>query len=175
MTLIDLIKSMNWLSIENALQKLYPDFEKSMLGFKKVFENLKTLEPTENEMYIIITEQEELRVDEDEPIEFYTDVYGRKPDDDERYGLSFTKWENWLGMELAPESIEHYSKSEIIAHILYEISFFGFDQETIQEEWASIQKTADEYENMTPEEREKHTISHEDLMKELNEKYEDLE
>lgn len=28
MTLIDLIKSMDWLSIENELQKLYPDFAK---------------------------------------------------------------------------------------------------------------------------------------------------
>ena len=35
------------------------------------------------------------------------------------WSLAFTRWERWLGMEIAPSTLQRFSPSEILAHCLY--------------------------------------------------------
>ncbi|MCS6796219.1 MAG: hypothetical protein NZ516_09690 [Raineya sp.] len=62
--------------------------------------------------------------------ETYIDVSGRVKNAQsiENYGLEFTKWDKWLGMDLASETIENFSDLEIIAYCLYEMTFLGYDE-----------------------------------------------
>ena len=48
------------------------------------------------------------------------------------YGLGLDKWENWLGMEIDKITIDSYNQIDIIAHCIWEMTFWGFDQQTIQ-------------------------------------------
>lgn len=80
------------------------------------------------------------------------------------------KWENWLGMGLAPETLENFSELEIIAHCLYEMTFCGYEQDEIQKQIDTINKTVEEYKNLTDEEKKEQTISLNDLKKKLDEK-----
>ncbi len=172
----DLIKSHNWLSIEVTLLQLYPDQEKIIDEYKSVFEKLQTMESNNHEMLIVLTECESGKEDENEFNSTYVDVSGRKlkPETDDSitnsYAIEFVKWEKWLGMKLATETLNNFNELEIIAHYLFEMTFCGYEQEEIQEQFDSINKAIDYYENLTDEEKQEQTISLEELKKKLGEK-----
>lgn len=168
----DLIKSHHWLSVELTLLNLYPDQNKIIDEYQKVFETLHNLQPVDNDMLLVLTEYE---LDSDDKIKStYVDVSGRKliPDPNSitnSYAIEFVKWENWLGMELAPETKMNFDELEIISHCLYEMTFCGYEQEEIQEQFDSIQKTSEEYKNLTDEEKKQNTISLDDMIKKFDE------
>ena len=160
------------MSVRLTLLDLYPDQNEIIEEYKKVFEALQTLQPVENDMLIVLTEYES---DSDDKIKStYVDVSGRKlsptPNSiTDSYAIEFVKWENWLGMELAPETKKQFNELEIIAHCLYEMTFCGYEQEEIQEQFDSIQKTVDEYRGLTEEEKKQKTISLDDIIKRFDE------
>jgi len=55
------------------------------------------------------------------------------------YNISGINWGKWLGMEIHPETIKNFNESEIIAHSLYEMTFFGFSENEIK---TNIEKTS---------------------------------
>ena len=171
----ELIQSHSWLSIEITLLDLYPDQEKIIEAYKRVFEKLQLTEPVNDEMLIVLTEYDCDREEGKDSKATYVDVSGRKLKDDTNsitnsYAIEFVKWENWLGMNVAPESINNFNELEIIAHCLYEMTFCGYEQDEIQEQFDSINKTIDNYKKLTDEEKKEQTISLEDLKKKLDEK-----
>lgn len=172
MKFYELIKSQHWLSIELTIIGLYPDQKKNIEEYRRVFESLQLTEPVNDEMLIVLTEYD-CDTDDDRQLKStYVDVSGRKLNTEpnsitESYAIEFVKWENWLGMTLAPETLENFSELEIITHCLYELTFCGYEQEEIQEQFASIKKTVDDYKNLTDEEKKQSTISLEDLKKKL--------
>jgi hypothetical protein len=171
----DLIKSHSWLSIEMTLLNLYPDQKEMVDGYKSVFESLQIMEPVNNEMLIVLTEYECDIAEENDPKSTYVDVSGRKSVPDTTsiaggYAIEFVKWEKWLGMVLAPETLENFGELEIIAHCLFEMTFCGYEQEEIQEQFDSINRSIDDYKNLSSVEKENQTISLEELKKKLDEK-----
>lgn len=156
----NLIKSHNWLSVELTLINLYPEQKELIDDYKKVFENLQTLDAEIDEMLIVL---KEYHYENEDDIYFktYVDVSGRKLGEKnydsmtDSYAIEFIKWEKWLGMSLAPETIENFSELEIIAHCLFEMTFCGYEQEEIQEEFESINKTIDDYKNLTNQEKKR--------------------
>jgi len=175
MKLHDLIKSNNWLSIEMTLLKLYPDQKEITDKYRTVFENLQLAEPVKYEMLIVLTEYESGTDGTNESTSTYIDVAGRKLKQDPNsfsnsYAIEFVKWENWLGMEIAPETLENFNELEIISHCLYEMTFCGYGQDEIQAQFNSINKTINEYKNLTDEEKKEQTISLDNFKKKLEEK-----
>ena len=175
-----LIKSHHWLSVEITFLNLYPDQKESIDAYRIVFDRLQILEPVIDEMLIVLSEHPCDIDEQNDSADTYVDVSGRKliPEPDsitDSYALEFVKWENWLGMELAPETINNFNELEIIAHCLYEMTFCGYDQEEIQTQLASINSTAEEYQNLSDEEKNQVTISLEDFLKELDENSDDQE
>ena len=171
----DLIKSHHWLSVELTLLNLYPDQKKIIDEYKRVFESLQIMQPANDEMLIVLTEYECDTDDENKAKSTYVDVSGRKlkPEPNsitESYAIEFVKWENWLGMKLAPETIVNFNELEIIAHCFYEMTFCGYEQEEIQEQLDSFKRTVDDYKSLTEEEKKQKTISLDDLKKKLGEK-----
>ena len=86
------------------------------------------------------------------------------------YAIEFVEWKNWLGMDVAPETTKNFSDLEIIAHCLYEMTFIGYEENEIQEQFNTIKNEIEEYKNLAEEEKKETTISLDELMKQLKEK-----
>ena len=162
-----LIQSNSWLSVATILLELYPDEEKNISGYKKVFEELLFMHPEDSEISIVVAHQKN-----DFDGEEYVAVSGKyaNPKNEEEefsQAILFTAWNKWLGMEISQESLQHFSELEIISHCLYEMTFVGFEEDEIQEEFNSIEKSAEEFKKMTDEEKKANTTSLEELMKDL--------
>jgi hypothetical protein len=173
MKLYDLIKSNNWLSVEIILLQLYPDQKAMSDEYRNVFEKLKLLEPEESDMTIVLTEYDSDTDDESE-IETYVDVSGRKTEKDKNvltdsYAIEFVEWKKWLGMNLATETTNNFNELEIIAHCLYEMTFCGFNEEEIKEQFDTINDSIEEYKNMTEEEKNENTITLDELIRRIDE------
>lgn len=158
MKLKDLIQSTNWLSIKLTLLELYPDIKSVIEEYKNIYKKIKLMESKSYKMEIVLTECED---NYDNETTTYIDVFGRKTDEikSESYALEFTKWNKWLGMELANETINNFTKLEIIAHCLYEMTFIDYDENKIQEQLYNINNIANEHKNLTDQEKKDKNIS----------------
>jgi hypothetical protein len=174
MKLGDLVKSNNWLSVQITLLQIYPDQLNMLDEYQGVFEKLKILDPTNYDLDIVL-ETYDCDPNFESTQNTYVDVSGRKknPDPDaitDGYALEFLDWDKWLGMDLAEETILHFSELEIIAHCLYEMTFVDYEEESIQQQFKSISDRVEEYKKLTDEEKIQQTISLEELKKQLDEK-----
>ena len=73
-------------------------------------------------------------------------------------------------MSLAPETLENFKELEIISHCLHEMTFCGYEEEEIQQQFDSINKTIDDYKNLTDEEKKQQTIPLDEFKKKMDEK-----
>lgn len=180
-----LVVRTDWNEVESSLLENYPDVERSLKGYKSVFDTLLSLVPRETKMRICIETVFREGIDE-EP---YIEVFGRDgtlnkdlPDfrhfretastefakSETIFALDLVPWEEWLGMEVDPSTIEAYSDLEIVAHCLWEMTFFGFDQETIKEQREELERQARELDNMTEDEKKRMLIPWEEVPKGLD-------
>ena len=150
MKLIDLIKSNNWPSLQNTFLNLYPDEETLIDEYKNVFEKLQSLESTYMDLEIVIS-----KIESDET-DFYFDVSGREINQvsgSDAYSLTSTKWNEWLGMDISKNTLNDFSELEIISHCIYEMTFYGFDEEEIQDQLKSLEESMEEYKELGDEEK----------------------
>ena len=132
MRFAEILKLAAWTESESCLRRHYckdeldvDDPDEFVLAHEHVYLTLHELLPQPNHTMIVIDAHEEDGVED-------VDVYGIKPGFDDAWSLAFTRWERWLGMEIAPSTLQRFSPSEILAHCLYEMSFYGYNQEEIQ-------------------------------------------
>jgi len=176
MTFKKLIQSNSWLSIEAILLELYPDEAKNSSGYQDVFEKLLLMKAEDSAIVIVVVHQKD-----DFDGEEYVDVSGTykyPKNEEEKYSqaIEFTSWNKWLGMDISEESLLNFTELEIISHCLYEMTFIGFEEEDIQEEFKTIENSMEDYKNMTVEEKDANTTSLEDLLKDLeSDDIEDIE
>jgi hypothetical protein len=128
----DLIHKHPWPEIHTALVRLYPDHESEIEGYQTVFEKLKKLTPLPTDLRLRV----ELVYSEHSG-EFHIEAKGIGPsqengDTGSLFALEFTPWVKWLGMELDTKTLDKFSEFDIVAHCLYEMTFFGFTQEDIK-------------------------------------------
>ena len=165
MKLAELIRTNNWLSIELTLLEIYPDQIDSIDAYKRVYENLQFIEIEESE----ITIELEQGYDDETGGKSMVDVSGAKKINDENaitnsLAIEFVPWKEWLGMTISENTFTEFNELEIIAHCLYEMTFMGYDEEEIQDQLSNIKGIAEEYENMTDEEKKANTKSLDDLL-----------
>lgn len=86
------------------------------------------------------------------------------------FALSLEPWEHWLGMEVDPATLEGYTKPEVAAHCIWEMTFHGLEQSQIQETREELRRRVDELNAMTEEERKEKLIPMEQLMRNLDER-----
>ncbi len=164
----ELIKSNEWLTIELTFSKLYPDQHESIENYRLVYEALKFLEPVYSDIEIVLYQYYD---DDGNPS--VVDVSGinlnPKPEDiTNGLALEFTSWDKWLGMNINSLTLKELTEQEIICHCLNEMTYAGFEQEEIQTEFGKLKSIVDEYKALTPEEKAKQTISHDELKKRIS-------
>ncbi|WP_150452421.1 DUF6557 family protein [Arenibacter lacus] len=163
MTLKELVADTTWPSILASFSEINPEAENNVEEYGRVFKKLKVLEPESSDYWILLKSVST----EDE---VYIDVSGlhKNPKaEEESYpqGLELTLWQEWLGMEIHPESLASFSATEIIVHCLLEMTFVGFSEEAIQKQIRSIEKNRKKRQSMTKEEQEEINASVEEWLK----------
>ena len=121
----DLITTSDWSSVERTLERLYPADLDDLPGYQRVFETLRGLEPNDTRLRLVIEE-----IDDPESQTPIASVVGA--DDHGSYAIEMTPWDDWLGMDIDEQTRQKYSDLEIIAHSLWEMTFFGYSQAAIQ-------------------------------------------
>jgi hypothetical protein len=170
----DLISNSAWLSVELVFSKIYPDQLTYLDNYENVYNELKSFKPKESNITIIISNEIDAFDNEQ-----YVNVSGYPNSKSkssannltESLALEFTSWDEWLGMNIDQSSMKSFSSFEIICHCLHEMTFMGFSQKEIKNELDKIKKAADDFKNMTEEEKSKNLISFEDIKKKF--KYND--
>jgi hypothetical protein len=135
--------------------KLYPDQAKNIKAYKSIFSKLQQMKAAKSNIQIVVAHHFADELNDEDFVEVYgikKTKTGTKPT---HWALDFTPWKEWMGMEIHKSTLKEFNELELIGHCLFEMTFMGFDERTIQKELASLKKTSDELKKMTPEERKK--------------------
>ena len=145
MTLKEILEQTTWPETEASLRRHYCDFEPDepddqkafVSAHRQVFEALRELDPQPDDTVIVVDVEED-----GAGLDFHAS--GVEAATGEYVSLVFTRWERWLGMEVAPSTLEQFSSSDVVAHCLYEMAFVDYDQESIQGCLEAVGRRADE-------------------------------
>lgn len=86
------------------------------------------------------------------------------------YGFELSPWEEVLGCEVDPDNAQEVGADALCAGILQEMTFFGFDEETVEkkrQELTDSLREAEEIRKLPKEEQEKYYIPAEEAFAEL--------
>lgn len=86
------------------------------------------------------------------------------------YGFEFSPWKEVLGYQVDEKSIMELGKACILAGVIYEMTFFGFDETQVDRERKKLNEAIAESErirNLPSKEQEKHYIPAEKIFEEL--------
>ncbi len=130
----------------NKVVELYPDSNPK--AYYHMLNILRDIEPRKSNMFIEVyyyePTQEAIEKLDDEA---YHSVHGLENDDITSWALEYTPWEEWLAMEIHEKTIINYTEIDIIGHCLWEMTFMGYDTETIQGQLDEINKRVEEVRN----------------------------
>ena len=124
--IIDLVKLVDWKYVDEALGYFYPKFKNKL---KPVFEYLKTVkskrqkDPGERIQVICggfwLYENEDKFFDKDWSYSIATN----------KYSLSFCKWAEAANILIESETLKRNLPEEIVAHFLWEITYYGNEKD----------------------------------------------
>ena len=131
----------------------YPDADNSREGYMNALHELRTLKSVENKCQILVhTVEPDESLPENVRGERYVCVSGRGKDNPEypdmtdvNFAIEFDPWEEWLGMEIMPESFMGRSEIEVLAHILWEMTFCGYSNNGVQLVADNVRNSYDDY------------------------------
>lgn len=93
--------------------------------------------------------------EEDGPVEFFDVFYASKDaikncsndyNNFDIYSLSFVPWNTLLGYRVCEKSIKEYGVETVIAEFLWEITFYGWEEDDMQEQEKKLADSVKEYE-----------------------------
>ena len=130
----------------NIYSHFYEPAEKEEINknFKKLIDSMLLLEPNESlltSIGAIKTMNYDAEMDDDlhyittASVKYYEDfdVFAIYADDPERYSLMFTDWRNLINADILDKCINRYGLIPVLANVLYEISWEGYDYESAKE------------------------------------------
>ena len=146
-----LINSVYYDEVWVVLVKEYKLKDDAYEVYKSVFEELKILrpKPCKPPITLVLAKIE----DYFEAGKFIFEVFGIIKSDKNHYALEMTSWNEWLSFNVLDKSIKVYGAADIVAHALYEMTFFGYSSKTVdekvEEEKYILNKSKEEIQNDT--------------------------
>jgi len=133
----NILKTLDWI-----IKNYYKDknnYEKWKIKRKylKVWKNLLKLEGN-SEIEKIILQDAKWNGKE------YISIYGKK--EIEKFALDFCDWNDLINAEIINKSFKIKTKEEILSHLLWEITFYGFSQKKINKRYNRLLKAAKQIE-----------------------------
>lgn len=107
-----------------VLDREYKYKKRAYEVYKSVLEELKMLEPKpcDPPITLVVAKIEDCL----NAGEFIFDVFGIIKGDENHYALEMTSWNEWLNFDVLDKSVEVYGTADVVAHALYEMTFFGY-------------------------------------------------
>lgn len=107
--------------IIKRLIELYPD--QKVRGYKVALTEIRGKNARKFDQEVVI---EYVPVDKEFTDKAYFSVGCKSSDNDEVYGVSLLSWSEWLGMEIVDKNLYNLPKLDVLAHILWEMTFHGY-------------------------------------------------
>src|SRR5262245_19088261 len=155
MLLVDVLKETQWKVVKRVLSEAIPDCRRALPRYRAAYKHMRTLSPLESTMRIcldvavpekpddppwLIVTGRDGKLMRDQP-----DFQASGEDPDSPYARSEVAWaihpvpwSEWLGMAIDTDTLARCSSEEIAAHCLWEMTWDGFDEETIRKEWERL-------------------------------------
>lgn len=163
MTLRDLIKSTSYKGVFNSIYKKFykskPDEEvaKYALAYSDLYKKLENLNFSgDDSLKIYITEKEEIVLDDEEPSKFI-DVCLLCTKSDELFSIDLIGWSKLIDLEVLDTL--NLNKYDLLANILWEITFYGFTETEIKKQRKLLEDSINE---------KPHPISFDNFMKSIS-------
>ncbi|EEG77468.1 DUF6557 family protein [Dethiobacter alkaliphilus] len=123
----ELLNTVDYEDVWKILDSEYCHEEGAYEIYKHVIEELKSLlaKPSEQPTTLVVAKIKNIL----EPNGVIFDVFGVFEDDKERYSLSMEPWEEWNGFNVLDKSIQIYGAPAVVAHAIYELTFYGYSAE----------------------------------------------
>ena len=147
MTLRELLKRKSHKNIFNVIYKYYltehteDEVIQLSIKFEKALSELKATpigKKSKDSIYLI-------EINAEDKSEDFIDICLHDFKKDELFGLDFLDWIEFIEHEVnAPSRL---NQTQIVAHILWEITFWGFSREEIRNNLASLKKDLDSKED----------------------------
>lgn len=149
--LSELLKEVTFENAFAALCKWFRDQEQSVEGYKEVFNKLCTMVPHRHKLTDMFIHIDIVREDDPEDQD-WLNVSGMEPNNVTHYGIEFCKWNDWISMYITQDTLNALSPEEIVGACLYEMTFFGFSENTVQykkeELFESVKKAKEAAKNL---------------------------
>lgn len=180
MTFAELLNQISWPTLKAALLRCYPDEKESLERYRLLYGKLKAFDPEPTTMRIIVKDagpymdvlgrNGERNRDQPDFEHFRHEAEPGWADQETDWSLCLNPWAEWLGMTVDSVTLGSIPHPQIAAHCLYEMTFHGLEEDEVKRVGEEIKRRVDELDAMTPEEREKYLVPHEEVMKRLNAK-----
>lgn len=144
MTLKKYIENSTKPLIMEALTEMYPECLAQSEAYEDVIDYVANTPESNFDEFVIEVglidpssdEEYEEGVDE----EAYLSISGYSVKEDLHFALGFSKWEEWANAKIIIQEDLMISPEELIAICIYEMTFYGFDQESILKELVDLEK-----------------------------------
>lgn len=123
MTIRDIAKQVKWKDVELAIRYLYPDDKNN---YKPVFDFLQKVGKSTPKVKDEFIHVEVVGVDDLNPEGEYYSVSTNL------YSMSFRKWRELSNIPLEPAMLKYRVNYEIIAHFIWEITFYGTEKDSMR-------------------------------------------
>lgn len=160
-TIRNLIKYTKWSEVKRAIRYHYP---KDKNDYSKLFIKLgnmpkvKTKPGEELEVYggLDLSQtyyQEPKNLDKfladilTGMEEIYYSIHVKDQSEYGAYSMSFVKWRYLANLPIAPDTLKHYTFTDIVAHFIWEITFYGNEKQT-EKQGKEIFRTVKEVEKI---------------------------
>lgn len=138
MTLKDLINGTTPEKVIDELLLAYPESLADKHHYLEVINYIKaTPSKTFDEFVIniaLIDPENEEDYEEDIDEAAYISVSGYSIKEDLHFALGFTRWEEWANAQIVLQENLEINTEELIAILIYEMTFYGFNQDEIANE-----------------------------------------
>jgi hypothetical protein len=145
LTVIDIAKVVKWKDVKRALRYYYPE-DKS--DYTSLFERIRAMKikewPKGKREYLVIDiggwffmpdamwrikNAEKLQ---DSDTETYPSVWLAKEGDKTHWAMSFMPWQDAASLIISKETLSSFTLPEIVAHFIWEITFYGGEDESLK-------------------------------------------
>lgn len=142
-TIRDLLGIVDFSDVERIVKCVYyykDDEKMNVDAYRNVFEKLKTYDKVVPDVGDRISIKASPLVDDEK--RWYN--VSLIKEDGVDYAIDFTDWKELVDIPISVPTIEHYTSEDIVAHFLWEITFFGYSVEDMVIKRKEIMSRTDE-------------------------------
>ncbi len=125
----DIAKRTSWKKVKKAMLYYYPHERKNLEGYEKIYEKIKkyrnSKQEDEKEYLEVKLFIENFGYDDEEDRDGYYSIATNK------YSCSFRSWKALANIKVKRNNLRD---ADLVAHFLWEITFFGFQEQKIKKQ-----------------------------------------